>query len=97
MGVFREDQGQGGKKEHCTAQKLVRLLPLEASDNPEGKLTAEILQWMIRSWFSDDVYCWYLVAAVYTNDPHSCQSRQVYLQVVTDPGDQQGWTVIDDN
>jgi hypothetical protein len=28
VGVFRESQGQGGKKEHCTAQKLVRLLPL---------------------------------------------------------------------
>jgi len=34
---------------------------------------------------------------VYTTDPHSCQSRQVHLQVVTDPGDQQGRTVIDDN
>lgn len=69
----------------------------EASDNPEGELAAEILRWVIRSWFSDGVYCWDLVAAVYTTDPHSCQSRQVHLQVVTDPGDQQGRTVIDDN
>jgi len=28
VGVFHESQGQGGKKEHYTAQKLVRLLPL---------------------------------------------------------------------
>jgi len=31
VGVFRESQGQGGKKEHCTAQILVRLLPLVSS------------------------------------------------------------------
>jgi hypothetical protein len=29
--VFPEGQGQGGKKEHCTAQILVRLLALESS------------------------------------------------------------------
>ena len=29
--VFRKSQGQGGKKEHCTAQILVRLLPLVSS------------------------------------------------------------------
>ena len=31
VGVFREGQGQRSKKEHCTAQILVRLLALESS------------------------------------------------------------------
>ena len=33
VGVFRESQGQGGKKEHYTAQILVRLLPLVSSEH----------------------------------------------------------------
>lgn len=67
----------------------------EAPGTPEGVLAAEILRWMLRSWSPTGVYAWDLVAAVNATNPNLCQDTQAHLRVVTDPGDQQGHTVVD--
>ncbi|UCH06271.1 MAG: nucleoside hydrolase [Deltaproteobacteria bacterium] len=67
----------------------------EASGTPEGILAAELLRWMLRSWSPKGIFVWDLVAAVNATDPDLCQQEQVNVQVVTEPGDQQGRTVVD--
>ncbi len=67
----------------------------EASGTPEGILAAELLRWMLRSWSPKGIFVWDLVAAVNTTDPDLCRQKKVNVQVVTEPGDQQGRTVVD--
>jgi len=67
------------------------------SGTAEGILAGEILGWMLdyeREMFPDGVYLWDLVAAVNTTDPDLCQGEGVHIQVVTEPGDEQGRTVV---
>jgi pyrimidine-specific ribonucleoside hydrolase len=69
----------------------------EATGTPEGKLAAEILRWYLdylHYIFPDGVYLWDLVAAVNVANPDLCQEEQVHIQVVTEPGDEEGRTVV---
>jgi len=69
----------------------------EASDTPEGILASEILRWMLSSWFPEGVYAWDVVAAVDMNDPDVCQHIDQFVSVSTEPGDEQGQTVVDES
>lgn len=66
----------------------------EASGTIEGVLAAEILRWMLRSWFPEGVYAWDLVAAVNATDSDLCRYERVHVQVVTVSGPEQGRTVV---
>lgn len=72
-------------------------LAWEASGSPEGVLAAEILRWMLRSWFPEGVYAWDVVAAVDMTEPDVCQHMDQYIRIVTEPGDGQGQTIVDDS
>lgn len=64
----------------------LRLVPLDATNqvvwteadaaawgvSPEGAIAAEILRWMLRSWFSEGVYAWNMVAAADMTSPEAC-------------------------
>ena len=70
---------------------------LEASDTPEGKLTAEILRFFLtymRDLYPDGVFLWDLVAAVGATHPHLFQQEQLHVQIVTAPGEEEGRTAI---
>ena len=70
-----------------------------ASGTPEGELAAEILRRFLS--FVKDVfpeaegyYWWDVVAAANVTEPDLCQQKEVHMQIVTEPGDQQGRTVV---
>ncbi len=70
----------------------------EASGTPEGVLAAEILRWMLRFWFPEEgVYAWDVVAAVDMTDSDACKHTNQYVSITTQPGDDQGQTLIDDS
>jgi pyrimidine-specific ribonucleoside hydrolase len=69
----------------------------EASDSPEGDMASEILRWMLSSWYPEGVYAWDVVAAVDLTDPNICQHTDKYVWIATEPGDQQGKTIVDDS
>lgn len=69
----------------------------EACGTPEGKLAAEILRWyldFLHDMYPEGVYMWDLVAAVNVTNPELCRADQVHIQVVTEPGDEEGRTVV---
>jgi pyrimidine-specific ribonucleoside hydrolase len=69
----------------------------DASGTPEGKLAAEILRWYLdfmADYYPEGAYMWDLVAAVNVTNPDLCQAEQVHVQVLTEPGDEQGHTVV---
>jgi purine nucleosidase/pyrimidine-specific ribonucleoside hydrolase len=69
----------------------------EASGTPEGQLAAEILRWYLDfmvDYYPEGAYMWDLVAAVNVTNPNLCQGEQVHVQVLTEPGDEQGHTVV---
>lgn len=63
---------------------------------PEGSLAANLLRWMLRSWSTQNTYIWDLVAAVATSDLRLCPQVPLALNVVVDPGAEQGRTMIVD-
>jgi len=69
-----------------------------ASGSQEGLLAAEILDWMLDHFEADfkaeGVYLWDLLTAVHTTDPDLCQKEKIHVQVVTQPGDHEGRTVV---
>jgi pyrimidine-specific ribonucleoside hydrolase len=67
-----------------------------ASGSPEGALAAQVLRWMLGSWAADGVYVWDLVAAVATTDSRLCPEIPLALDIVIDPGTEQGRTVVED-
>lgn len=69
----------------------------EASGTPEGVLASEVLRWMLRSWFPEGVYAWDVVAAVDMTDSDVCQHSNQYVRIVTQPGNDQGQTLVDDS
>ena len=69
----------------------------EESGTPEGILAAEILRWMLRSWFPEGVYAWDVVAAVDMTDPDVCQHIDKHISVLTTLGNEQGQTLADEN
>ena len=64
------------------------------SDPPEGKLAGELLQWMLDSWSPKGVYIWDLVAAIQASNPSVCPEIPLAISIVTNPGSEQGRTVI---
>ncbi|MCL4562011.1 MAG: nucleoside hydrolase [Chloroflexi bacterium] len=67
-----------------------------SSTTPEGKLAADFLKWMLNSRSSQGVYIWDLVAAINTADPALCPPVSLSVDILTNPGPDQGQTVITD-
>jgi pyrimidine-specific ribonucleoside hydrolase len=70
---------------------------LAASGTPEGKLAAEILRFYLTylsDMYPDGVYVWDLVAAVSATHPHLVQQEPLHVQVVTEPGEEEGRTLV---
>jgi inosine-uridine nucleoside N-ribohydrolase len=64
------------------------------SDTPEGATAGRLLQWMLDSWSPTGVYVWDLVAAIGATDPDLCPEVPLALDVLVDPGQEQGRTAI---
>ena len=87
----------------------LRLVPLDATNHvvwteadaaaweksPEGEMAAEILRWMLRSWFPEGVYAWDVVAAADMTGAEFCQHSDLTIRVATQPGDEQGQTIVE--
>jgi len=90
----------------------LHLVPLDATDKvawmatdattwadagtPEGVLAAQILEEMLRSWSAESVYLWDLVAAATMTDARLCVEEPRELDVVVEPGPEQGRTAVVD-
>jgi purine nucleosidase/pyrimidine-specific ribonucleoside hydrolase len=64
---------------------------------PEADIAAEILSWMVgylRDLLSGGVYLWDLLTAVNLTNPEVCQAEQRHIQILTEPGPEQGRTVV---
>ena len=60
-------------------------------------MAAEILRWLLNYINPAGVYIWDLVAAVHTTNSDLCRQEKVHVQVVTEPGDEEGLTIVIDN
>ncbi len=67
---------------------------ITASNSPEGKLAGEVLQWMLNSWSKHGVYVWDLVTAVKTSNPSICPEVSLAIDIITEPGREQGRTKV---
>jgi purine nucleosidase/pyrimidine-specific ribonucleoside hydrolase len=65
-----------------------------SSPLPEARLAAELLEWMLDSWSVSGVFVWDLVAALDATDPDLCPEAWLALEVVTEPGPEQGRTAV---
>jgi purine nucleosidase/pyrimidine-specific ribonucleoside hydrolase len=68
-----------------------------AAGTPEARLAAEILRRYLdhlRDLFPQGVYLWDLVAAAHVTNPELSQADQLHLQIVTEPSEEQGRTVV---
>ena len=61
---------------------------------PESGYAAEILRMMLRSWSVEHAYIWDLAAAVIMTDKRLCPEVPLALDVVMDPGPEQGRTIV---
>jgi inosine-uridine nucleoside N-ribohydrolase len=68
-----------------------------SSNSPEGVMAGRLLQWMLDSWSSEGVYVWDLVAAVSATDPALCLEVPLSVEILVEPGPEQGRTAITDN
>jgi pyrimidine-specific ribonucleoside hydrolase len=68
----------------------------KAYDNPESNLAGDLVNTLLKSWSTENLYIWDLVAAVSSTDPRLCSEVQLALEVVTSPGDEQGRIVMGD-
>jgi pyrimidine-specific ribonucleoside hydrolase len=66
------------------------------SETSEGSLAASVLGSMLDAWSGDRVYIWDLAAAVALTDSRLCPQTPLALDIETEPGPQQGRTVISD-
>jgi len=69
----------------------------EASGTAEGKLAAEILRGYLNylvDLYPEGAFLWDLLAAINTSDPDFCQGEEVHVQVLTDPGEEEGRTIV---
>lgn len=67
-----------------------------SSGTSEGAWAGKILRWMLESWSPDGMYIWDLTAATAGTDPRLCPEVSLALDVVLDPGPEQGRTMITD-
>ena len=58
-------------------------------------MAAEILRWMLRSWFPEGVYAWDVVAAADMTGAEFCQHSDLAIRVATQSGDEQGQTIVE--
>jgi purine nucleosidase/pyrimidine-specific ribonucleoside hydrolase len=68
-----------------------------AAGTPEGRLAAEILRRYLdhlRDLLPQGIYLWDLVAAAHVTNPELSQAEQLHLQIVTEPSEEQGRTVV---
>jgi len=65
-----------------------------SSERAAGGYAADILEWMLRSWFPEGVYAWDLVTAVIATDPMLCTGEDLAIEVITEAGPEQGWTRV---
>jgi len=69
----------------------------EASGTPEGRVAAEVLrdqQCCFRDIYPDGVIMWDLVTAVHATHPELFQQENVCIEIVTEPGPEQGRTRV---
>lgn len=64
------------------------------STKPENRYIADILRWIMRSWSTDNSFVWDLTAAVIMTDARFCPEVPLALDVVIEPGENQGQTVV---
>lgn len=64
------------------------------SSSPEGAAAGDLLHWMLNSWFPSGVYVWDLVAAIGATDPGLCPEVRLALDIIVDPGPEQGRTAV---
>jgi purine nucleosidase/pyrimidine-specific ribonucleoside hydrolase len=90
----------------------LHIIPLDATDQviwtkadaqawlpstiPETAMAGDVLDWMLRSWSPDGVYVWDLVAAAAATDSRLCPEIPLALDVLVDPGPEQGQTIVTD-
>jgi purine nucleosidase/pyrimidine-specific ribonucleoside hydrolase len=67
------------------------------SGSAEGAMAADLLQWTLESWSVEGVYIWDLVAAVNSGEPELCAENPLSVEVLVEPGPDQGRTVITDD
>lgn len=65
-----------------------------ASGTDTSGLARDLLHWMLNSWSTNSVYVWDLVAAVGATDDRLCPSIPLALDVLVEPGPEQGRTVV---
>jgi pyrimidine-specific ribonucleoside hydrolase len=68
----------------------------EASGTNTGSMAGDILDWMLESWSTDNVYIWDLVAAVLATDGSLCPEVPLGLDVLVEAGPNQGQTIVVD-
>ena len=68
----------------------------DSSGTTSGKRAGEILTWILDSWSTNNVYVWDLVAAALATDPDLCPAVPLTVDVLVDPGPEQGRTVLVD-
>jgi pyrimidine-specific ribonucleoside hydrolase len=61
---------------------------------PETGLAGDVLAWMLRSWSPEGVYVWDLTAAVAATDSRLCPEASLALNVLVEPGSEQGRTIV---
>jgi pyrimidine-specific ribonucleoside hydrolase len=67
-----------------------------SSTTQEGIYAANILRWMLKSWSTDKTYIWDLAAAVVMTDQRFCPQVPLALDIIVEPGYEQGRTVLGD-
>lgn len=88
----------------------LHLVPLDGSSNvawgpgdvpvwaagtaPESALATRLLERTIQNWGANEVQIWDLVTAVQTANPAVCEETHLALQVITEPGPEQGRTAV---
>lgn len=60
--------------------------------SPESALAARLLERTLQNWGADEVQVWDLATAVLAANPAVCAETHLALQVITDPGSEQGRT-----
>lgn len=68
-----------------------------SSEHLTGRYAADLLSWMLNSWFPEGVYAWDLVTAIAVTDTMLCAWENLAIDVVLDPGPDQGWTRSSEN
>jgi purine nucleosidase/pyrimidine-specific ribonucleoside hydrolase len=65
-----------------------------ATDTPEGRLAADLLDYLHKQISPTGCSVWDAIAAIDLSDPRACWAREVRLEVLTEPGPTQGMTQL---